>query len=231
MAANHCDTRIFLNRGLQVSDDATGGSSSRGGAGDNLLQSIDSNKIVKGLCASNYYIAMDFFDTYTCNQLHHFGVKGIKQWIDSTEWECNFEDFYQLDESSKDEIKKRMSQASSTLLLRNWQEVSKLFVEYLQKSPSSPFRRVGGIFVRYEYQKDAGNLSHIHLILQVLWDDLNAEERAFMDDIIRASKHEIVRPEEVQKLVDEGIFKNSEDLYKMEDLVEKFLPHVCNERC
>ena len=231
LAANHCDTRIFLNRGLQVSSDTTGGLASKGGAGDNLLQSIDSNKIVKGLCASNYYIAMDFFDTYTCNQLHHFGVKGIKRWVDSIEWENNYEGFHQLDVSSQEEIRKAMSQASSTLLLRNWQEVSKLFVEYLQKSPSSPFRRVGGIFIRYEYQKDAGNLSHIHLILQVKWEELTPEEKDFMDDIIRASKNEIVRPEEIQRLIDEGIFKSHEDWYEMQELTEKFLPHVCNERC
>ena len=159
IAANHCDTRIFLNRGLQVSDDVNGGLSVQGDkGGDNLLQSIDSNKTVKGLCASNYYIAMDFFDTYTCNQLRHFGVKNIKQWINSNEWKECYEGFDLLDSSSKAEVKEAITQASSTLLLRNWQEVSKLFIDYLQKSPTSPFRRVGGIFVRYEYQKDIGNL-------------------------------------------------------------------------
>ena len=166
-----------MNRGLQVSTDATGGLASKGQSGDNLLQSIDSNRTVKGLCASNYYIAMDFFDTYTCNQLHHFGVKGVKRWVDSCNWEKNYEGFYDLNTSAQDEIRKSMSQASSTLLLRNWQEVSKLFVEYLQRSPTSPFCRVGGIFVRYEYQKDTGNLSHIHLILQVKWDELTPEEK------------------------------------------------------
>ena len=231
MAANHCDTRIFLNRGLQVSTDATGGLASKGQSGDNLLQSIDSNRTVKGLCASNYYIAMDFFDTYTCNQLHHFGVKGVKRWVDSCNWEKNYEGFYDLNTSAQDEIRKSMSQASSTLLLRNWQEVSKLFVEYLQRSPTSPFCRVGGIFVRYEYQKDTGNLSHIHLILQVKWDELTSEEKEFMQDIIRASKNEIVRAEEIQKLIEEGIFKSYDDWIEMQGLAEKFLPHVCNERC
>ena len=231
ISANHCDTRIFLNRGLQGSDDSFGGLASKGEAGDNLLSSIDSNKTVKGLCASNYYIGMDFFDTYTCNQLHHFGVKGIKSWVDSIEWEKEYEGFHFLDSSSQKEIRNATSQASSTLLLRNWQEVSKLFVEYLYKSPTSPFKRVGGIFVRYEYQKDAGNLSHIHLILQVLWDELTDEEKAFMHDIIRASKNEIIRPEEAQQLIDEGIFNTINDWYEMQDKAEKFLPHVCNERC
>ena len=220
-----------MNRGLQVSDDATGGLASKGGDGDNLLSSIDSNKTVKGLCASNYYIGMDFFDTYTCNQLHHFGVKGVKSWVDSNDWEKEYDGFYFLDSSSQKEIRDAMSQASSTLLLRNWQEISKLFVEYLYKSLTSPFRRVGGIFVRYEYQKDAGNLSHIHLILQVLWDELTDCEKEFMQDIIRASKNEIVRPAEVQQLIDEGIFKSFGEWHQMQNLAEKFLPHVCNERC
>ena len=124
-------------------------------------------------------------------------MKAIKSWIDSNDWCHNYDGYFHLDATSQGEIKKCIKQASSTLLLRNWQEVSKLFVDYLHKSPSSPFRRVGGIFVRYEYQKDVGNLSHIHLILQVLWDELNEEETIFVQDLIRASNNEIVRPSEV----------------------------------
>ena len=72
---------------MQIGPDSNGGLAVRGDkGGDNLLGSIDSNKTVKGLCASNYYIAMDFFNTYTCNQLEHFGVKGVKSWVDSEDW-------------------------------------------------------------------------------------------------------------------------------------------------
>ena len=129
------------------------------------------------------------------------------------------------------EVQDAMSQASSVLLLRNWKEVSKLFIDYIQKSPSSPFKRVGGIFTRYEYQKDVGNLSHIHLILQVLWDELDDQEQAFVQDLIRASNNEMVRPEEVEPLIEEGVFKNQEDWLDMQRDGEKFLPHICNERC
>ena len=231
LAANHCNTRIFLNRGLKIGSDTNGGLAARGGCGDYLLGSIDSNKVVKGLCASNYYIAMDFFNTYTCNQLHHFGVKGIKSWVDSDDWCHKYENFYHLDSTSQAEIQKAMKQASSTITLRNWQEVSKLFVDYLQKSPSSPFRRVGGIFVRYKYQKDVGNLSHIHLILQVLWNLLTEQEEVFVKDLIRASRCEIVRPEEVKDLIREGVFKNYDSWMEMQSYGETFLPHICNERC
>ena len=168
LAANHCNTRIFLTRGMQVGSDANGGLSVRGDkGGDNILSTIDSNHVVKGLYASNFYIPMDFFNTYTCNQLKHFGVKGIKLWVDSVEWQKNYNDYNNLDPSAQVEVQDAMSQASSVLLFCNWKEVSKLFIDYIQKSPSSPFKRVGGIFTRYEYQKDVGNLSHIHLILQV----------------------------------------------------------------
>ena len=46
---------------MQVGSDANGGLAVRGDkGGDNLLSTIDSNRVVKGLCASNYYIPMDF---------------------------------------------------------------------------------------------------------------------------------------------------------------------------
>ena len=60
-----------------------------------------------------------------------------------------------------------MLQASAGLFLRNWQEVRKLFIDYIRKSPTSPYNKVLSIFARDEYQKDGGNLSHIYLILQV----------------------------------------------------------------
>ena len=217
---------------MKVGSDANGGLSVRGDkGGDNLLSTIDSNRIVKGLCASNFYIPMDFFNTYTCNQLKHFGVKGIKSWVDSTQWQKHYDGFENLDPSSKVEIVDAMSQASSVLMLRNWKEVSKLFVDNIHKSPLSPFKRVGGIFIRYEYQNDVGNLSHIHLILQVKWNELNDEEKEFVKGLIRASNNEIVRPEEVEPLIEEGVFKTLEDWLDMQRDGEKFLPHICNERC
>ena len=97
-----------------------------------------------------------------------------------------FEKKYHLESTSQAEIQKSMKQASFTITLCNWQEFSKLFVDYLQKSPSSPFCRVGGIFFRYEYQKDVGNLSCIHLILKVLWDLLTEQEKDFVKDLIKS---------------------------------------------
>ena len=85
--------------------------------------------------------------------------------------------------------------------------------------------------MRYEYQKDIGNLSHIHLILQVLWDKLTDEETAFVNDLIWASNNEIVRPEEDEELINEGVFRNYQEWLDMQGYGEKFLSHICNERC
>ena len=84
--------------------------------------------------------------------------------------------------------------------------------------------------MRYEYQKDVGNLSHIHLILQVLWNLLTEQEKVFVKDLIRASNCEIVRPEEVEDLIREGVFKNYDSWMEMQSYGETFLTHICNER-
>ena len=91
------------------------------------------------------------------------------------------------------------------MFLRIWEEVSKLFLDYLKKSKSSPYKNVFAIFARKEYQKDRGNVSHTHLMLKIDWTKLTAEEKTFMDDLIRASVIDVVRVDEVDDLVIETI--------------------------
>ena len=40
-----------------------------------------------------------------------------------------------------------------------------------------------------------------------------------------------MRPQEVETFIDEGIFRSHEDWLLMQEDAEKFLPHICNERC
>ena len=121
-------------------------------------------------------------------------------------------------------------QSAGVLLLRNWQEVSTLFIEYIRKSPSSTYLNVNSIFVRYEHQKDTGNLSHIHLILQINWKVLSEEEKVFVKDLIRASIVDIVIVEEYQSFIDEGIYRSMGDYNDMVKDTTKFLPHHYNPR-
>ena len=147
LSVSHSDTRIVLNRGLTACEDRTGGLGVRGNHDDSaLLESIDSKRIVKNLCASQKYHKMDFFLTFTCNQKEHFGTSKLRKWLDSRDWEKHFEGFETLSGFEKVEIKNAFNESLSTLFLRVWQEVCKLFIDYLRKSPSSPYRRVFSIF-------------------------------------------------------------------------------------
>ena len=124
-----------------------------------------------------------------------------------------------------------MEQSSSCLFLRIWQEVSKLFIEYLQKSTASPLRHVVSIFARIEYQKDKGNLSHTHLMAKVNWEKLIIEEKEFLDDLICASILDVVRVDEVDHLIDHGIIESSNELDDIIADAATVLGHKCSIRC
>ena len=70
---------------------------------------------------------------------NHFGTKQIKEWIDNEEWKSQIPNFEDLNSCDQDEYTAGINQAASTLLLRVWQEVTKLFLKYIKNSPSSPF--------------------------------------------------------------------------------------------
>ena len=79
-----------------------------------------------------------------------------------------------------------------------------LVLEYIRKSETSPFKKMTAIFARKEYQKDKGNLSHSHLMIRLNWSLMSDIKTEFVNDLIRASICDIVRPDEVEKFVEEG---------------------------
>ena len=87
------------------------------------------------------------------------------------------------------------------------------------------------LFARHEFQGQAGNLPHIHAMIKVNWDGLSYEEKLFVDDCIRASVLDIVKVEEINHLIDEGIIKTSADVRNITNLAKNILSHKCNPRC
>ena len=124
-----------------------------------------------------------------------------------------------------------MIESSAGILMRVWEETFLLFIDYLRKSPSSPFKRFNAIFVRKEYQTSKGNLSHAHLMICLLWEAMTEKEREFVNDLIRASIFDIVRPDEVDRFMKEGVFTYRHDIFKVWENTGKFLPHICNDGC
>jgi hypothetical protein len=234
LSAVHMDTRVAMFRGLTAGDDTLGGLSVRGGNEGNsaaLLGSIDSVQMVKNLCAAQYHHPMDYFLTFTCNQSKHFGTKNIKNWIDSYEWTKFYPSYKNLNKSQEEEIKTAIDQAAAGLLLRNWQETCELFLHYLRHSPTSPYKGGCAIFARHEYQKKTGNLSHIHLMIQIDWKNLSESETKSLDELIRASICDIARIEDMDNYIRDGIISNIDEQKYIHSDAEKYLSHKCDSRC
>lgn len=227
---NSTDSRIILHRGLTCCDGNIG-ISTKANKDSPLHDSIDSKQIVKNLCASQKYVPMTFFLTFTVNQLEHFGVREIKRWIDGSKWKQFYDNFNDLSYEEKEEVKNGLEQAAAPILLRNWMETRIFLIDYIYGSKSSPYHPVKGIFSRDEYQKDKGNLPHIHLILSVDMDKISEEKKTKLNDLIRASICSIRTYDEVQELINEGVFSSWEDVNELNDLGRKILSHKCDERC
>ena len=142
LSANHEDTQLILNRGLTVADNKNGGLALRGKGDSALVESIDNKQMVRNLCFSQKYVSWTHFLTFTCNQKYHFGTSEIKNWIDSNEWKKHYPDFYLLGFDEQQEIENAITDASAGLLLHCWEEVFLLFINYLRKSKSSPFKKL-----------------------------------------------------------------------------------------
>ena len=230
LTANHEDTRLILNRGLAI-DNETGKMGLRGKGDSALLESVDNKQMVRNLCFSQKYAPWDNFLTYTCNQRTHFGTAPIKTWIDDGLWKKHYPGFNDLEPDEKKEIEEAMVESSAGMLLRVWEETFLLFIEYLCKSTTSPFRKVNAIFARKEYQSSKGNLSHAHMMICLMWELMNEDKRTFVNDLIRASIFDIVRPDEIDRFMEDGIFTHREDVANVYENAMKFLPHVCNNAC
>ena len=196
-----------------------------------MTESIDSKQMVKNLCISQRYHPWDHFLTFTCNQKTHFGVSPLRNWIDSGRWKNFYNNFYILDDDEQLEITASLFQSSAVLMLRAWEEVFSLFLNYLRKSKSSPFKHLTTIFSRKEYQKDKGNLSHAHMMIRLNWDVMSADERKFVDNIIRASVCDIIRADEIEKYIDHGLMKSHHDIFEVMEDATMFLSHKCSDRC
>ena len=122
------------------------------------------------------------------------------------EWKNQFSNFHNRPEWEQHEIHNQLIQAAGPLLLRNWMETRIFLIEYLRGSESSPYFPVDSTFVRDEYQDTKGSLPYNHLMLSIDFDKITTEQKERIDDIIRASYGDLVRPDEVLEYIEEGIF-------------------------
>jgi predicted GIY-YIG superfamily endonuclease len=233
------DTRVVLSRGFEES---------MGPAGmrirnkdDNLYSdTIDNRQNVHDLCGSQREDEFDLFVTLTCNQREHFGIRNIKRYIDDGDALENYKSYFAdhfpsekpLSLASEREVQKALQEASMNLTVRNWMEVRKILIKYILESDEKPLgSKVRKLFVRDEYQGDAGNLSHLHMIA-CLEEKYNTEEgKRAIQGIVRGFVDEIVGADEVQAFISEGLLTDMDDYALMKEQARSYLAHRCSERC
>jgi predicted GIY-YIG superfamily endonuclease len=226
-------TRMILHRGLWNCGLGKSITSDSNGTMYNV-DSIQSRPIVNKLAAAVAEEQATYFYTHTCNQEEHFGIREIKKWIDSSDLEniilSKFGKMQYLKENIlryQEELRTSIIQSAAVSILRNWMEVSSIWMNYLKNSKEKPLGKITRIWWRHEYQETKGNLSHIHALL---WVD-KTEEQVITLDRIRGSTLDIICEDEIDSLIQEKIIRNSNEVIKVRDMATKVLRHVCNDRC
>ena len=106
-----------------------------------------------------------------------------------------------------------------------------MFLEFLHGSSTSPCFPVECMLSCDEYQADQGNLPHAHLMVSLDYNKMNDAMENKINELIRASVAEIVRTDEVEQCINEGVFSSWEDLQTLQHRAANTLKHRCNPRC
>ena len=105
--------------------------------------------------------------------------------------------------------------------------MSILYMDYIGNSDEKPLGDVEHIWWRFEFQDSVGNLPHIHALIWLR----DGEALDITRDRIRGSILELIRPEEVDPLIQEGLLSCAEEVMDVKALASRLLVHICNSRC
>jgi len=64
----------------------------------------------------------------------------LKEWIDGKTWTQNLKDFDKLSMTEQEEVDTALSQAAGGLILRNWQEVCELLLNFIRYIATHEYR-------------------------------------------------------------------------------------------
>ena len=218
------DSWLVLNRGFVEKQ-------GKGGVMAQKLEmfntdSIDSHLVVKCLAAALSEEKATYFFTQTCNQSDFFGVRELKHWLDGNDFRdellCGRPN---LTYKERQEVVRAGMQCSCVPISRNWMEAAELYMHYIAKSPERPLGGIRKIWC-HEYQESEGNLSHIHCLL---WTDDDSEE--VIDSRIHGSNADLIPPDEIDELMEEGLMSDRSDVYHIRNFACKVLFHSCSSRC
>lgn len=227
LGCRHEDVRVLLHRGVVGASNGIRVS----GIDKSFLDtdSCDSRPTVNKLAAAITEKQATYFFTHTANQKLHFGLSSIKQWIDSDnvmEMLCKGNNMSNWDH--REEVREALQQEAAVTLLRNWIEVSIIYMKYIATSPEQPLGDIEHIWWRFEFQDTVGNLPNIHALIWLRDNYLSPKD---VEDRIRGSLMHLIRQDEIDGLVAKGILSCAEDAIEVQELSERVLAHVCSSSC
>jgi predicted GIY-YIG superfamily endonuclease len=218
------DTRLVMNRGCIPTE----GCGLRLNNKDDTFftDSIDNRSNVNKLTAAQRFYPAHIFLTLTCNQSKHPGLAKVKAHLDSRAGARAHPGYHSMNVAQQAEVEKAMYNSAASLLLRNWMEARKMLMEYIAKSPEMPLgAKVLSMFWRDEYQDEEGNLPHVHALITL---DIDRNDRVAIDhvrDLIRGFVRDIVRVQEIDGLVMEGLLRDNDDWFDAMEQAQMVLTH------
>ena len=83
-------------------------------------------------------------------------------------------------------------------------------------------------FFRDEYQELSGNLPHIHGLFAYSNEDAENEDfQRLMSELQKCAVCDLFSTTEIENYINDGLFKNEDDWFKMTALAQEVLSHKC----
>ena len=223
-----CDSRVILKRGF-TEGQGSGGVKFKGNTNPIFdTEQVDSRMVVNRLAAAIGESPPTYFYTHTCSMATHFGLRHIWDWIMS-------DDIIQIvssdAEKSEQDIRRNILDSAGALILRVWMEMSHIWILYISESPDKPLGNVTKYLFRMELQDAQANVPHLHSLLWTTDDLTSKEGLSIALDRIRGIVDDILRPDERDQLIEEGIFESHRDVRCFLDMIEPMLKHTHQRRC
>ena len=233
LSCRNKDTRVILSRGCDPEISGIGIKGNSLKAIDAFkTDAVDSRPVVHKLAAAIGDHDAQYFATFSVNQLDHFGISGVKKWMDSNALKdvirqklglCG-----ELTPKEEHELKSCAARMGATIILRHWMEVAEIWMDYICNSPEQPLGKIWRCWWRHEYQDTTGNLSHIHALL---WTKKGSESLDVTLDRIRGMTLDLIRRDEIDDLIEEGIISGLEEVPLIIEKAGRLLLHICSSRC
>jgi predicted GIY-YIG superfamily endonuclease len=223
------DSRLVLHRGFADSQPNQGIAFRQSENGELYGDTVENQTAVHKLAAAIGEHPAHYFYTRTLNQKKCRGVRILREWVTSEEAIEVIQKKYCLSWNVAATI---LRESAASYVQKSWDAMNDLWMRYIIFSSEEPLGKIWRAWMRKEFQKQAGNPSHTHSILWSAYDVSTPEGLHTVLDKIRGSLADIVRYEELEQYVGEGLLSSLDCFKEILEDAAMYLPHTCsNERC